>query len=57
MPPEDLDELALSVADGAVIDWNRAIDGSGTPAEVAALRLIEAIAAGHRVDPTTRDTA
>ena len=45
--PDTLDQLALRVADGEAVDWDRALDADGRPAELAALRLIEAIAAGH----------
>ena len=53
--PPVLETLALALADGAPIDWEHALDVVGDPAELDALRLIEAIAAGHRTDSDPND--
>ena len=55
--PVLLETLALAVADGAPIDWAGVLDRVGEPAELDALRLIEAIAAGHRMDTDPDDAA
>jgi hypothetical protein len=50
MTPDELATLALSVADGDAVDWERRGDDTGRPAELAALQLVAEIAEGHRMD-------
>ena len=47
MTPHELEQVALAVANGDAVDWSRVLEATGDAAEVRALRLIEAIAAGY----------
>ncbi len=55
MTSRELETLALAVADGDAVDWNRARDGIVDHAAMDALRLIAAIAEGYRRDVESRD--
>lgn len=50
IPPRALEQLALGIADGEPVDWNRLAGDQVSQPEVEALRLIAAIAAAHRED-------